>query len=490
MGLYTEKSYREMVNPLINYAGDKDLVKSQIYAMGKGDSDMYKYRNNLQDYNRAIEAGKKNDSDNFFTGIGDFLFGRGTDALRADLSDEYTKAYAANPYEFSGKQYNEDINRTKSEQDFDKGTVFSGGLLGGLLNPITQTAKAGIDLGRGVAGSIAGDKNAWDAWNKRDWLSDLGALGETALTVVPTVRGITGAGKAAATGAKTLGKTIGKGAAMGAGYGLSGGLREMGAKDFNLGNLALGTAVGAGFGGALSGMGYGLGKVNTKLSDIAKKNRAVDEKVYYNTLNDMGDLSAANGVSYQEALKKAGLDQASNPADFQAINNILEGRSVDYLGDTPGRIQSLTNKLNKLASELGEKSEPGLVRYNEDSIQNLYDALKRISNLPTGGSYTTYTTYPGLASTKFKQTLQGAGDLLKDMPNTSKAVSAKVSGAASKVSNSKVGRAAAKALSTKKGKVAAGVGGGLLLSQLLSNKGQSQPTQQELDELYNYIYGG
>jgi hypothetical protein len=76
------------------------------------------------------------------------------------------------------------------------------------------------------------------------------------------------------------------------------------------------------------------------------------------------------------------------------------------------------------------------------------------------------------------------------MPNTSKAVSAKVSGAASKVSNSKVGRAAAKALSTKKGKVAAGVGGGLLLSQLLSNKGQSQPTQQELDELYNYIYGG
>lgn len=444
MGLYTEKSYREMVNPLINYAGDKDLVKSQIYAMGKGDSDMYKYRNNLQDYNRAIEAGKKNDSDNFFTGIGDFLFGRGTDALRADLSDEYTKAYAANPYEFSGKQYNEDINRTKSEQDFDKGTVFSGGLIGGLLNPITQTAKAGIDLGRGVVGSIAGDQNAWDAWGKRDWLSDLGALGETALTVVPTVRGLTGAGKAAATGAKTLGKTIGKGAAMGAGYGLSGGLREMGGKDFDLGQLLTGTAVGAGVGGALSGAGYGLGKAWNKYSQPAPS-KSTDLVKY-------GGGSATTSPQLQEYMNTLG----------------VTGDNLTEEGLKSARNQATKN----IAKTVGYESTEGQAQ--RTAINNAYQEL--LKNLEGKGTAAAQTAQYVAPKTSFAQKLKNVGSNIPTMGRD--------------IKSSKLGRATTKALSTKRGKVAAGVGGGLLLSQLLSNKGQSQPTQQELDELYNYIYGG
>ena len=92
MPLYTEKSREEALRPLAQYNGDDTFVKGQIYSMGNG-GDMYNYSNNLKSYNKALEDAKANDNDNFFTGIGDLFVGRGADKLKADMADEYVKAY-------------------------------------------------------------------------------------------------------------------------------------------------------------------------------------------------------------------------------------------------------------------------------------------------------------------------------------------------------------------------------------------------------------
>ena len=58
--------------------------------------------------------------------------------------------------------------------------------------------------------------------------------------------------------------------------------------------------------------------------------------------------------------------------------------------------------------------------------------------------------------------------------------------------NTKAGTKVSSLLKTKKGKIGAGVGGGLLLAQLLRSRGNNTNgmSDEELAELYNYIYGG
>ena len=58
--------------------------------------------------------------------------------------------------------------------------------------------------------------------------------------------------------------------------------------------------------------------------------------------------------------------------------------------------------------------------------------------------------------------------------------------------NTKAGTKVSNLLKTKKGKVMAGAGGGLLLAQLLrnNNSNSGELSEEELNELYNYVYGG
>ena len=60
------------------------------------------------------------------------------------------------------------------------------------------------------------------------------------------------------------------------------------------------------------------------------------------------------------------------------------------------------------------------------------------------------------------------------------------------IANTKAGTKVSNLLKTKKGKVGAGIGGGLLLAQLLrnNNSNSGEMSEEELNELYNYVYGG
>jgi hypothetical protein len=98
--------------------------------------------------------------------------------------------------------------------------------------------------------------------------------------------------------------------------------------------------------------------------------------------------------------------------------------------------------------------------FGENTIQEF---LK--NGMPTS---TTYTT----------QKAGSLGEALKNLKNNAK--------------NTKAGTKISNLLKTKKGKVGAGIGGGLLLAQLLRNNNSTpdEMSEEELNELYNYVYGG
>ena len=433
MPLYTEKSREEALRPLTQYNGDDTFVKGQIYSMGNG-GDMYNYSNNLKSYNKALEDAKANDNDNFFTGIGDLFVG-GADKLKADMADEYVKAYSSNPYEFAGNDYNENAGKIRTEQDFGQGRAFNGGLIGSLINPITQVGKAGADLASGIGGN-------WDAWNKRDHLSDVGALGETALNFAPFL----GAGSKALKGATGLGKSVLTGAGYGAGYGLAGSLKDMGSENFNGGELALNTLLGGAVGGGLSAAGAGLGKVWNKYSQPAPS-KSTDIIPYTGGVN-MAD------PKLQEYMKTLGVTGDNMTAE--SLNS--------------ARKQATKN----IAKTMGYETAEGQAQ--RTAVNNAYQAL--LDRLNGKGATMSAPVANSAPTLSFAEKLKNFGS---NIPNMGK-----------DLANTKVGNNVANLLKTKKGKVLLGGSAGLTLAGLMKNRNNNtgQLSDEEMQELYNYVYGG
>lgn len=328
-------------------------------------------------------------------------------------------------------------NRT-NQLEAGKG-LFSGiPIVGDILSAPAQVVSAGKDLAESGT-------SKWEN-GKRDWLSDVGALGETALDVATL-----GAGSGATAGAKSLGKSIGKGAMLGAGYGLTGGLNEMGAKNFDLGRLATGTAIGAGVGGGLAGLGRAWKKYapTTRTETITT---AGDTTPYQEALNTL--KNNATGARYSDVVTNLPTTQGLDLARIN-LNNLDEKTLKDMFRS------GVKNVSNKGANEMTTTLT--------NSKNLLQDFLK--NGVP---SSTTTTTVPLSKMERVKAFGSNIPNMGRDLKNTK---------AGTKVSN---------LLKTKKGKVLAGAGGGLLLAQLLRNNNSNpdEMSEEELNELYNYVYGG
>ena len=408
-----------------------DDNEMQAFSTGENTRKYQDYKKQLEDdYDKNYSIGG-----NFLnwlgTGLsgggwskGDFLKNRGI----TDEIDQYGNAgYFGNSSMGDLRNAGSEYNKGRLAQlEAGKG-LFSGiPVIGDLLSAPTQVVSAGKDLAEGGL-------SKWQS-GKRDWLSDVGALGETALDVATLGSGAT---------AKTLGKTIGKGAAMGAGYGLTGGLNEMGAKNFELGQLALNTGIGAGVGGALSGGIYGLGKAWNKYSQPAPS-KSTDLIPYSGGAN-------TNSTAYQDAL------------------NTLKGYGLDS-NDVSGTLKKAYHNASRATHPDKGGSQAAF-----ETIQDAYNVLNG------KGGATKATTAP-IATTpnlSFGEKLKNFGS---NIPNMGK-----------DLANTKAGTKVANLLKTKKGKVLAGAGGGLLLAQLMKNNNNSNSgelTDEELQELYNYVYGG
>lgn len=435
MALYTEKSFEEAHRPLAGYSGDNAFVKGQIYAMNNG-GDMYRYSNNLANYSKALEDAKANDNDNFLTGLGDFFVGRGADKLKADAADEYIKAFSGNPYEFDGENYNDVTSKIKTEKDLEQGRAFDGGIIGSLINPITQVGKAGADLGAGLGGN-------WDAWNKRDHLSDIGALGETALTLAPSV----GAGIKALRG----GSSVANGIKMASKLGKAGSA----VKSFTTAHPAL-----ARVGKNALGMGSwsALGALNEYGSDIGNHIPEAALKVGMDTT--LGALTG--GIGY-------GIDKF---ADRAKVVRDMSDLYQQYLKQQKG--STITDSSKLLGDGMG-------------------GATSVASPTPRTATEEWLMNRGNLAKTKLGQAIQGVGDEVSYRNLTGTPVTNKLSNLANKINGSKVGTNVANLLKTKKGKVGLGISAGLLINKLMNGGGGSNDEEMsdaEMQELYNYIYGG
>lgn len=396
-------------------------------------------------FDRAYEGNKDYLNENYEGGYdkykSDLLFG---------LQDEYKNSL-------------DNYNKTKNN-------VFGNGLIGSLLNPIAQTAGAAGDLaGMALSG---GKVNAWDSSKDpvgahRDWLSDLGALGETALTVAPVAKGLSvaKAGKAvnagtatakqaaryaAAQAPKSIGQKVAGGSLLGAGFGASGSLRDMGAENFDPGQLALSTGLGAGIGGGLAGLGGLWSKATTAKTPVTTG----DATPYQEALNNL--KKNATGARYSDVATN--LPTTQGPDLSRITLNNLDDDTLKTLYRSASR--------NTHPDKVGEAVGDGLFKSVNESNNLLQDLLK--NGMPTT---TTYET------TKAK----GLGEALKNLKTN--------------MANTKSGTKVANLLKTKKGKVLAGAGGGLLLAQLMRGKNSpdtttGEMTDEELQELYNYIYGG
>ena len=422
--------------------------------------------------------------------ISNLLFGDNTkktsyeDALKdkyynEGITSNYDRIYGGlndylnQNYNGGARKYKSDImqqnmlrqNDSTANYKANRNNVFGNGIIGGLLNPIAQTAGAAGDLA-GLALS-GGKYNAWDSsknnlGTSRDWLSDLGALGETALTVAPMAKGLSlaKAGKAVQAGTattkqaakyaasqvpKSLGQKMAGAGLLGAGFGAAGSLNDMGAENFNPGQLALSSAIGGGVGAGMAGLGglwnkYASSKVPT-----------VDAKPYQEALNNL--KNNASGPMYSDV-----------PTNLPAVRGLDTSRIT----------------LNNL---------------DEDTLRKLFKTSVKNARTTTANG--------ALDASKSTTMLTENKDLLADflkkgIPSSgTKTVKAKNLGEAVKnlkanIGNTKYGSKVAGALKTKKGKVAAGLGGGLLLSQLMKggNSNSGELTDAEMQELYNYIYGG
>lgn len=320
-------------------------------------------------------------------------------------------------------QYTGSMKNRTGQLEAGKG-LFSGvPVIGGLLSAPAQAVSAGKDL-------FESGTSKWDS-GKRDAVSDIGAIGETALDLATIGTGM---------GAKTALGTIGKSAALGAGYGLTGGLNEMG-KDTNLGTLAIQTGLGGAIGGGIAGLGYGAGKLWNKYA----KTSPSKELAIYNGGN-------AQGGAYQDALntlKGAGLD-TTNP---ETLNKSFKKWVVQNHPDRGGSTE---------------------VFQNVSGAKKLYqDALN------------------GKASATASQ-MANAGPVRQSIGQQFKNFAGNIPNMRNDLANSKLGNRVSSLLKTKAGKVGAGVGGGLLLASLLRGRGNSQDelTDEELMQLYNNYGGG
>ena len=347
----------------------------------------YYYNKDLYDANKDYfdKAGVKDPSEYYWNENGQRV-----NAL-SDTMNQYEK-------------YLNDLNKEKEDVAWkNRYNIFGDGLIGGLLNPFHQAGTAIQDF-------VTSGTKEWQNGN-RDLLSDLGSAGEVALDLATL-----GSGSGATAGAKTLGKTIGKGALLGAGYGATGALSDMGAKNFNLGQLALSTGIGAGVGGGVAGLGYGIGKIGDKYASRAQNTRTLQD--LYKQYQNSGTMSA------------------------KALGDGVGGASAATAQQSPA-VEWLLNR-------------------------------------------------DDLAKTKAGQVIQGVKDTISYNKMMGNSPINKMKNVTNKVTNSKIGTNVANLLKTKRGKVLLGGSAGLTLAGLMKNRNNNtgQLSDEEMQELYNYIYGG
>lgn len=323
-------------------------------------------------------------------------------------ASDVSKAYAS-------EMDNLEKERAKAWRQ-NKYNVAGNGMIGAIVNPLAQVGSIAGDMFASPFRAAAGEEtNRYRRDPENDFLSDIGAIGETAFDVA----GMGALGDAVKGGTKLMsnvGKTALRTGALGAGENAFSTIREQG-QDTDWGDVALSGAIGGAFGGGLGA----ISQFGGNAANIAKQVRSPQ-------------MQALNGY-YQQAL--AGRAQPLNPARMlgDGVGGASVGTAGNYLDWVPKQAKA---------------------------------AMER-SGTP-------------LAKTGLGRVAQGIAD--------SRAI---YGSPLSSIANSRLGQTTRNILKTPAGKIGAGVGGGLLVANLLRGGGQpnTEMTDEELYQLLNnYNNGG
>jgi len=198
-------------------------------------------------------------------------------ATKASLSQKYNQLDTnARGLDTQYSQTNDMFNQ---EEKANKNNFFGNGVLGSILNPFAQTFDAGMDA---ITGNYEG----------RDLASDLGALGESALTFLPGVGMVGKAGKVG----KALTSVPGL-AATGAGYGGLEALRQ-GGSETQLQDVLEQSGMGAVFGGGIPLAGKLLKGRGSKVLQKGMASRGMEPEAISQTMG-----AIPNRALYSSAIK-------------------------------------------------------------------------------------------------------------------------------------------------------------------------------------------
>lgn len=309
-----------------------------------------------------------------------------------DLEKERAKAWRQNKYNVAGN-----------------------GMIGAIVNPLAQVGSIAGDMFASPFRAAAGEEtNRYRRDPENDFLSDIGAIGETAFDVA----GMGTLGDAVKGGTKLMsnvGKTALRTGALGAGENAFSTIREQG-QDTDWGDVALSGAIGGAFGG-------GLGAISQ---------------------------FGGNAANMAKNLRSGNTKQLANAyADYLTKKNSAITDTARLLGDGAGGATVGTKGTYFLPNELKA-------------------AMQRMDT--------------PLAKTRLGRVAQGIAD--------SRAI---YGSPLSSIANSRLGQTTRNILKTPAGKIGAGVGGGLLVANLLRGGGQpnTEMTDEELYQLLNnYNNGG
>lgn len=309
-----------------------------------------------------------------------------------DLEKERAKAWRQNKYNVAGN-----------------------GMIGAIVNPLAQVGSIAGDMFASPFRAAAGEEtNRYRRDPENDFLSDIGAIGETAFDVA----GMGTLGDAVKGGTKLMsnvGKTALRTGALGAGENAFSTIREQG-QDTDWGDVALSGAVGGAIGG-------GLGAISQ---------------------------FGGNAANMAKNLRSGNTKQLANAyADYLTKKNSAITDTARLLGDGAGGATVGTKGTYFLPNELKA-------------------AMQRMDT--------------PLAKTRLGRVAQGIAD--------SRAI---YGSPLSSIANSRLGQTTRNILKTPAGKIGAGVGGGLLVANLLRGGGQpnTEMTDEELYQLLNnYNNGG
>lgn len=335
--------------------------------------------------------------------------------------DYFDKMGVAKPAYASevSKAYSNEMNNLEKERAKawrqNKYNVAGNGMIGAIVNPLAQVGSIAGDMFASPFRAMAGEEtNRYRRDPENDFLSDIGAIGETAFDVA----GMGTLGDAVKGGAKLMsnvGKTALRTGALGAGENAFSTIREQG-QDTDWGDVALSGAIGGAFGGGLGA----ISQFGGNASNMAKNLRSGNTKQLANAY-----------------------------ADYLTKKNSAITDTARLLGDGAGGATVGTKGTYFLPNELKV-------------------AMQRMDT--------------PLAKTRLGRVAQGIAD--------SRAI---YGSPLSSIANSRLGQTTRNILKTPAGKIGAGVGGGLLVANLLRGGGQpnTEMTDEELYQLLNnYNNGG